>query len=268
MRIDVITIFPGMFPGPLGESILGRALERGLLRLEVHDLREHAAPPHHQVDDLPYGGGGGMVLKPEPLFAAVEAIEDDLEADGIGAGPVVLLSPQGRRLDHRLAQDLGRREQSILICGRYEGVDERVRRELADLEVSIGDYVLTGGELAAMVLIDAIVRLQPGALGDEDAAASDSFATGILDFPQYTRPAEFRGMEVPEVLLSGDHEAIRRWRRRQALLTTARKRPDLLAVADLGDEDRRVLAESAGTGDERSEGSGDDDAEPGGGIEA
>lgn len=253
MRIDVITIFPDMFPGPLDESILGRALDRGLLQLEVHDLRAHAEPPHYQVDDHPYGGGGGMVLKPEPLFAAVEGVNDELRALEVEAGPVVLLTPQGRRLDHRLAARLARRSQLTLVCGRYEGVDERVRRELSDLEVSIGDYVLTGGELASMVLIDAVVRLQPGALGGEGAASSDSFATGMLDYPQYTRPAEFRGMEVPEILRSGDHEAIRRWRRRQALLATARRRPELLAAIELSDEDRRLLAESAVAGDVRSE---------------
>ena len=223
VRVDVITIFPGLFPGALGESITARAVERGLLELVVHDLRGFAAGPHHQVDDEPFGGGGGMVLKPEPLFAAAEEVGAQLRSAGVEAGPVILLSPQGEPLRQGRAEELARHQQMTLICGRYEGVDERVRKELVDLELSIGDYVLTGGELPAMVVVDAVTRLQPGALGDAEATRHDSFSEALLDFPQYTRPADFRGLEVPEVLRSGNHPEIASWRRQQALVATARK---------------------------------------------
>lgn len=241
MRADIITIFPGLFPGPLGEGIIGRAIERGLLDLRVHDLRDFAQGPHRQVDDEPFGGGGGMVLKPEPLFAAVEAVQAELSGDSVGAGPVVLLSPQGDTLRQDRAEELARSAQMTLLCGRYEGVDERVREHLVDFELSIGDYVLTGGELPAMVVVEAVTRLQRGALGDAEAADRDSFSEGLLDYPQYTRPAEFRGHVAPEVLRSGNHQAIAAWRRRQALLATARKRPDLLARRNLSDEERTFL---------------------------
>lgn len=254
MRADVITIFPGMFPGPLAESIVGRALERGVMELVVHDLRDYAEPPHRQVDDQPFGGGGGMVLKPEPLFAAVEDVRRRVRYVGLEPGPVILLSPQGERLRQGRVEELSRQRQLTLICGRYEGVDERVCNHLVDLELSIGDYVVSGGELPAMVLVDALSRLQPEALGDEGAARRDSFSEGLLDYPQYTRPASFRGMQVPEVLRSGDHRAIARWRRQQALVVTARKRPDLLAKASLSPADRRLLQEAQG--DAVSEGSG------------
>jgi len=241
MRIDVITIFPTLFPGPLGDGIIGRAMQRGLLDLRVHDLREHAEGPHRQIDDEPFGGGGGMVLKPEPLFAAVEAVRGALVDEDVEAGPVVLLSPQGETFRHGRAHELAQGPQMTLLCGRYEGVDERVRDHLIDFELSIGDYVLTGGELPAMVVIEAVTRLQPGALGDAEAAGRDSFSGGLLDYPQYTRPAEFRGHAAPEVLRSGNHQAIAEWRRRQSLLATARKRPDLLAHIELSERERELL---------------------------
>ena len=244
MRVDVITIFPGLFPGPLGDGIIGRAAARGLLDLQVHDLRDFAPEPHRQVDDEPFGGGGGMVLKPEPIFAAVEAVHAELDAAGIERGLVALLSPQGEPLRQPRAESLAELAQMTLLCGRYEGIDERVCDNVVDLELSIGDYVLTGGELPAMVVIEAVIRLQPNALGDVDAARRDSFSEGLLDYPQYTRPAEFRGHPVPEVLRSGDHDAIARWRHRQAVLATARKRPDLLAERALSEEEKSYLDEA------------------------
>lgn len=242
MRFDVITIFPEMFPGPLEIGVLGRARDRGLVEIHAHDLRAWADPPHRKVDDETFGGGCGMVYKPEPLFRAVEHVHETIRAAGAAPGPVVLLSPQGETLRHEIVHELADFSQLTLVCGRYEGVDERVRRHLVDREISIGDYVLTGGELPAMVLVEAVARWVPEALGDPDSARQDSFVHGLLDHPHYTRPAEYRGWAVPEVLRSGDHAAIDRWRRREALRATARKRPDLLARADL-DEEERVLAE-------------------------
>ncbi len=244
MRVDVITIFPGLFPGPLGDGIIGRAAARGLLDLHVHDLRDFAPEPHRQVDDEPFGGGGGMVLKPEPIFAAVEVVHAELDAAGIERGLVVLLSPQGEPLRQPRAESLAELAQMTLLCGRYEGIDERVCDNLVDLELSIGDYVLTGGELPAMVLIETVTRLQPNALGDVDAARRDSFSGGLLDYPQYTRPAEFRGHTAPDVLRSGNHDAIARWRHRQAVLATARKRPDLLTERALSEEEKSYLDEA------------------------
>lgn len=241
MRVDIITIFPGLFPGPLDEGIIGRAAAGGLLDLYVHDLRDFAEGPHRQVDDEPFGGGGGMVLKPEPLFAAVEAVRAALSPQGIDAGPVVLMSPQGESLRQPKVEEMARLPQMTLLCGRYEGVDERVREHLVDFELSIGDYVLTGGELAAMVVVEAVTRLQPGALGDAKAALRDSFSEGLLDYPQYTRPAEFRGLRAPDVLRSGNHQAVAAWRRRQSLLATARKRPDLIAGRALSAGERDIL---------------------------
>jgi tRNA (guanine37-N1)-methyltransferase len=246
MRFDVISIFPDLFPGPLGDGIIARASDKGLLDLHVHDLRAYADPPHYQVDDEPYGGGGGMVLKPEPLFEAAGTVREQVEAAGMPPGPVVLLSPQGERLDQHCAERLAERSQVTLICGRYEGVDERVRLHLVDFELSIGDYVLTGGELAAMVVIEAVTRLMPEALGDAGAAQHDSFSESLLDFPQYTRPAVYRGVPVPEVLRSGNHQAIAKWRRQQALLATATKRPDLLEARGLTEEEREFLVEASG----------------------
>jgi tRNA (guanine37-N1)-methyltransferase len=223
MRVDILTLFPGIFSGPLDHSILSRAREAGLLTVEVHDLRDFAAGKHRVTDEPPFGGGGGMVMKPEPIFAGVEALRERF-----GPGKAVLLSPQGETLTSALARRLSAEDHLILICGRYEGVDQRVADHLADLEVSIGDYVLTGGELPALVLVDAVVRFLPGVLGDPMASSRDSFEAGLLEAPQYTRPRSFRGHAVPEVLLSGDHAAIGKWRREEALRRTAEKRPDLL----------------------------------------
>lgn len=244
MRVDVVTIFPDQFPGPLGESVIGRARQRGLLDLVVHDLRDWSEPPHHQVDDEPFGGGGGMVLKPEPLFEALEDVGRRVSEAGMDPGPVILLTPQGERLEQRRVADLARRSQMTLVCGRYEGVDQRVRERLVDFELSIGDYVLSGGELPAMLVVDAVTRLQPGALGDENGAQRDSFSEALLDYPQYTRPAEYRGRGVPEVLRSGNHEAIARWRRGQALLRTTLRRPELIATQRLAAEDEKILVEA------------------------
>jgi tRNA (guanine37-N1)-methyltransferase len=236
MRFDVLTLFPEILSGPLDVSILGRAQQRGLASVVVHNIRDYTTDKHRITDDAPYGGGGGMVMKPEPIFAAVENL-----LAGQKDVPIVLLSPQGRRFRQSIAVDLAGRDRLVLICGRYEGVDERVREHLATDEISIGDYVLTGGELAALVVIDAVTRLVPGVLGDPGATADDSHSTGILEGPHYTRPASFRGWEVPDVLRSGDHGAVRRWRREQALKRTLRRRPDLLADAHLSAADRELL---------------------------
>jgi len=238
MRFDIITIFPEMLGGFLGAGILKKAVDKGLVDIRVHDLREQAEGKHRQVDDRPFGGGEGMVLMPGPVFKAVEAVRETAEA------PVVLLSPQGRMFTVDMAQAWAGCRQVILICGRYEGVDERVGLHLATVEVSIGDYVLTGGEPAAMVVIDAVARFVPGVVGKAGSVAHDSFAEGLLDCPHYTRPRVFRGHGVPEVLLSGDHARIERWRRRQALAKTLALRPDLL-IGDrpLSAEDRVLLDE-------------------------
>ena len=223
MRIDVLTLFPGMFSGPLDHSILARAREAGLLRIAVHDLREYAGGKHRVTDEPPFGGGGGMVMKPEPIFAGVEAIRGRF-----GPGKAVLLSPQGELLDHSLARRLAAESHLILICGRYEGVDQRVADHLADFEISIGDYVLTGGELPALVLIDAVARFVRGVVGDPSAPNRDSFEEGVLEGPLYTRPREFRGHAVPDVLLSGNHAEIEKWRREEGMRRTLARRPDLL----------------------------------------
>ncbi|HET7874304.1 MAG TPA: tRNA (guanosine(37)-N1)-methyltransferase TrmD [Methylomirabilota bacterium] len=234
MRIDIITLFPGMVEGPLRESILGRARERGLVDFRVHNLRDWAAGKHQVTDEPPFGGGGGMILKPEPLAAAIEAVR------GPGAR-VILLDPAGRRFTQEAARELATVAQLVLVCGRYEGVDERVREHLVDEEISIGDYVLTGGELPALVVADAVTRVLPGALGDAGAPAHDSFSRGLLEHPQYTRPEVFRGWTVPEVLLSGDHGRIARWRRLRSLWRTYERRPDLLETADLTPEEQKWL---------------------------
>lgn len=238
MRIDVITIFPEMFDGPLATSMVGLAIERGLLDVRVHDLRTWTHDRHRSVDDAPYGGGPGMVMKPEPIFEAVEAVSAMDSTDPFR----VILTPRGRRLDQALVESLASKPRLLFICGRYEGFDERVM-SLGDLELSIGDYVLTGGELPALVTIDAVARLQPGVLGHDLSAVDESFADGLLEYPQYTRPASFRGMDVPPVLLSGDHARIDAWRREQAIILTARLRPDLLARAALDDEERALAEE-------------------------
>jgi tRNA (guanine37-N1)-methyltransferase len=227
MIFDVITAFPGTVEGPLGFSILKRAREAGLVTVRVHDLRAFTEDKHHKVDDAPFGGGDGMVFMPGPLFAAVEGIRRESPVEP-GRDRVVLFCPQGARYDQEAARRLAGYDRLILICGRYKGVDERVREHLADESISIGDYILTGGEIPALAVIDSVTRLMPGALGDEEAPQKDSFWDGTLDHPHYTRPADFRGHRVPEVLLSGDHEKIAAWRREQALQRTAERRPDLL----------------------------------------
>ena len=240
MRIEIFTLFPAMLSGYLQDSILKRAQESGKLAVVLHNIRDYALDKHQVTDDLPYGGGGGMVMKPEPIFAAVEAVL------GSPANvPVILLTPQGRPFNQQVAQELAAHERLALICGRYEGVDERVRRRLATDEISIGDFVLTGGELPALAVVDAIARLLPGVLGDPEAAADDSHASGLLEYPHYTRPPVFREWNVPEVLLSGDHARIARWRREQALLRTFERRPDLLLKLDLPEKDRQYLSELA-----------------------
>jgi tRNA (guanine37-N1)-methyltransferase len=220
MRIDVLTLFPGMFTGPLDESIVRRARDAGRLTLAIHNLRDYTHDRHRTVDDKPFGGGPGMLLKPEPIFEAVENLAGDQTR-------TVLLAPTGRKLTQETVQELARESHLLLVCGSYEGIDERVRLALADDEVSIGDYVLTNGALPAMVLIDAVVRLLPGVLGDENSSSDESFSHGLLEYPQYTRPAEFRGLRVPDVLLSGNHAAIAQWRAEQARQRTSERRPDL-----------------------------------------
>jgi tRNA (guanine37-N1)-methyltransferase len=238
MHFDVLTIFPEIFATPLSESILKRAIDRGIVSITLHNIRDYATDRHRMTDDAPYGGGGGMIMKPEPIFSATEDVLGD-QTDV----PVVLLSPQGRVFTQKVAAELAHHPRLLLICGRYEGVDERVRQHLITDEISIGDYVLSGGELAALVVIEAVTRLLPGVLGDPAATFEDSHARGLLEYPHYTRPAEFRGWTVPEVLRSGDHAAIIRWRRERALKRTLEQRPDLLKTADLLPQDREFLAQ-------------------------
>jgi len=228
MIVDILTIFPDMFPAVLGASILQRAQDKGLAEITVHDLRHHTHDKRRTVDDRPYGGGPGMVMKPEPIFEAVEAIEAARHASRRDGCQIVLTAAPGERFTQEVAKELSGLSHLLLVCGHYEGVDERVRAGLVDRELSIGDYVLTGGELAAMVVVDALVRLLPGVLGDELSAQEESFTSGLLEYPQYTRPELFRGMEVPEVLRSGNHEQIAAWRKLQALARTTKQRPDLL----------------------------------------
>ena len=232
MKIDIITLFPRMVEGPLGESMVARARARGVVDIGVHDLRDWAHGKHRVTDEPPFGGGGGMILKPEPLAGAIEAVKS-------AAARVILLDPAGRRFTQDVARELAQRPHLVLVCGRYEGVDERVREHLVDEELSIGDYVLSGGELAALVVTEAVTRLLPGALGDLTAPAHDSFARGLLEHPHYTRPELFRDWRVPDVLLSGDHARIARWRRLTSLLRTWQRRPDLLETADLSPEEQK-----------------------------
>lgn len=237
MRFDVFTLFPNMFQGVVSESMLGKARERGQIEVHLHNIRDYAAGRHRLTDDYAYGGGGGMVMKPEPIFAALQAVL----GDELPRTAVVLPSPQGETLTQVLAWELSRLSRLALICGHYEGVDERVRQHLATREISVGDYVLTGGEIPAMVVLDAVARLVPGVLADPSAVLKESHAQGLLEHPHYTRPPDFRGWTVPEVLLSGDHARIARWRRQESLRRTWRRRPELLAAAELSEEDRRFL---------------------------
>lgn len=239
MRIDVLTLFPEMFTGVFGSSILGKAQERGLVSLSTLNFRDFSTNKHQTVDDMPYGGGGGMVLKPEPIFGAVTHLLS--EGDNKTKPRIVLMCPQGERFTQRKAAELAAEPHLIFICGHYEGYDERIREHLVTDELSIGDYVLTGGELPAMVVIDAVVRLLPGVLGNENSAVTDSFSDGLLEYPHYTRPPEFQGWRVPDVLLSGHHAEINKWRRRQSLARTLWRRPDLLAAAELSPDDRKWL---------------------------
>lgn len=240
MQIDIFSLFPGMFDGPFADSIIKRAVASGLVSIAIHNIRDWASGRHRQCDDTPYGGGGGMVMKPEPIFAAVEAVLE-MQPGAPPPCPVILMTPQGRRLTQQVARELSTHQRLALICGRYEGVDERVREHLATDEISIGDYVLSGGELAAMVVVDAVVRLLPGALGDEEAPNKDSHANGLLEHPHYTRPACFRGWTVPDVLLQGNHAQVARWRRETALLRTWQRRPDMLLNVPLTSEDELFL---------------------------
>jgi len=239
VKIDIVTIFPQMIEGALDDGVVGRAIAGGVLDVRVHDLRDYATDRHRVVDDVPFGGGPGMVLKPEPLFAAVEAIR---ATRGMPAA-VILTSPDGERFTHATAERLKGLDHIVILCGRYEGVDERVRTGLATETWSIGDYVLSGGELAALVIVDSVGRLVPGVVGDEASVARDTFARGLLDYPQYTRPAEFRGMRVPPVLVSGHHGEIERWRRREALARTLAARPEMLESASLDATDQALLRE-------------------------
>jgi tRNA (guanine37-N1)-methyltransferase len=239
MIADVITIFPELIESALAAGVVGRARERGVVDLRVRNLRDYTDDRHRTVDDMPYGGGPGMVMKPEPLWRAVEAIR----AERGPASAVVLMTPQGRPFTHAVAQEMSRLERLVIICGRYEGIDERVSERLVTHEISIGDYVLTGGELPALVVLDAVTRLVPGVVGDAESVEADSFVRGLLDHPHYTRPAEFRGLEVPEVLLSGNHAAIERWRRDERIRRTMERRPELIERAALTDDERRALAD-------------------------
>jgi tRNA (guanine37-N1)-methyltransferase len=239
MIFEILTLFPGMFASPLQDSILGKALQRELIEVRLHNIRDYAVDKHQMTDDRPFGGGEGMVMKPEPIAAALDALRDQ------GPPPrVILLTPQGRLFHQEVARELSQCSRLVLVCGRYEGVDERIARYYVDDELSLGDYILTGGELAAMVVIDAVARLLPGVLGNAASAETDSFAEPILEYPQYTRPQEFRGHSVPDILLSGNHQAIRRWRQGQALLRTQLRRPDLFTRLHLSAEDGSLLSQA------------------------
>ena len=242
MQFEVFTLLPEVFPPYLDTSILNRARQRGLIDVRVHNIRDYTHDKHHTTDDTPYGGGGGMVMKPEPVFEAVESVLglEAPQAQPINV-PVILLTPQGRVFTQRVAEELSRYERIALLCGRYEGVDERIREHLVTDEISIGDYVLTGGELPALMIIDAVSRLIPGVLGDPTGAEDDSHSMGLLEYPNYTKPPEFRGWKVPDVLASGNHAKIDEWRRQQALTRTFHKRPDMLEKAELTEKDKKII---------------------------
>ena len=242
MQFEVFTLLPEVFPPYLESSILKRASERGLISVRVHNIRDYTHDKHHTTDDTPYGGGGGMVMKPEPVFEAVESVLGFTSPQTQPVTvPVILLTPQGRVFTQRVAEELSHHERIALICGRYEGVDERIREHLVTDEISVGDYVLTGGELPALTIIDAISRLLPGVLGDPTGAEDDSHSMGLLEYPHYTKPPEFRGMKVPDILQSGDHAKIEQWRREQALLRTFNKRPDMLEKAELSEKEKKFV---------------------------
>jgi len=242
MDIDILTLFPDMFDSPFSSSILKRAIERKLVNINLHNIRDYTHDSHHTVDDYTYGGGTGMVLKPEPIFEAIESTKAGHTDQESAQLPVILLTPQGRLFSQEVAYELSQLSHLILICGRYEGVDERVRQHLVTDEISIGDYVLSGGELAAMVVVEAVGRLLPGVLGSEDSAADDSHAAGLLEYPQYTRPEKYRGWSVPQILLSGDHARIAMWRREQAVQRTTERRPELLDKANLNSAERQLVS--------------------------
>ena len=241
MRIHIFTLFPEMFNGPFSASLLKRAVQRGLLDIKFHDIRDYSHDSHHTVDDYQYGGSSGMVLKPEPLFEAVEETLSPYTQDVRKTTPILLLSPQGKLFTQDMAEKLAQKSVLALICGRYEGVDERVRIGLATEEVSVGDYVLSGGELPAMMVVEAVARLIPGVVGSQESVEADSITSGLLQYPLYTRPYSYQGLDVPEVLLSGNHQEVARWRRHQSLLRTLQRRPDLLDKAQLTDEDLKYL---------------------------
>ena len=242
MQFDVFTILPEVFPTYLNTSILKKARERGLINVNVHNIRDYTHDKHHTTDDTPYGGGGGMVMKPEPIFEAIESILGLVSPPTQGKpAPVILMTPQGRVFNQTIAEELAQHEHIAILCGRYEGIDERIREHLVTDEISIGDYVLTGGEIPALILIDAVSRLLPGVLGDPTGAADDSHSMGLLEYPHYTKPADFRGWKVPDILLSGDHARIDKWRREQALTRTFHKRPDMLEKADLSAKDKKFI---------------------------
>ena len=240
MRIDILTLFPQMFQGSFSIGIFKRAIDQKLISINLHNIRDYTHDKHHTVDDYAYGGGAGMVLKPEPIFEAVEKLKSDIKLES-SALPIILLTPQGRPFSQEIARELSNYSHLILICGHYEGVDERVREHLVTDEISIGDYVLSGGELAAMVVVDAVVRLLPGVLGSEASPMDDSHVSGLLEYPQYTRPALYRKWSVPQVLLSGNHAQIANWRREQAVLRTLKRRPELLDKANLPFEEKRLV---------------------------
>ena len=239
MRFYILTLFPAMFDGPFSESLIGKARRRGVIETHIVDIRDFASDRHRSVDDYPFGGGAGMVMKPEPIFAAEEHVRQ--KAKIADDDPIILLTPQGRPLTQNIVENLARLDTIVMICGRYEGVDERVRQELVTDEISVGDYVLAGGEPAAIIVVDAVSRLIPGVVRTVDSIQNDSFTTGLLQYPQYTRPAEFRGLDVPRILLSGNHDEIAKWRRRESLIRTRHRRPDLFDIADMTDNERRMI---------------------------
>ena len=243
MRFDVLTLFPEMFQGPLSAGLFQRAVSHGLVTVNLHNIRDYTHDRHHTIDDYPYGGGAGMVLKPEPVFEAVDSLRSGMSSEDADSLPVILLTPQGRLFSQEIAGEFSRHNHLVLICGRYEGIDERVREHLVTDEISIGDYILGGGELAAMVVIDAITRLLPGVLGSEESALDESHTSGLLEYPQYTHPPEYRDWPVPEVLLSGNHAQIAGWRREQAIMRTLKRRPEMLERAQLNSKEEHLITQ-------------------------